>query len=437
MLKGVNLRKHPYPFRCSLAICSDIDRCSFEDFVKLHKFLNTKEETPFGKGLELEIGDSFWMYSAGSQTDEAFSYFKGLTNEPSQYAEFIREGIKAGYLDCLHAYGHFCQYAGFKRNMAETALKELEGHGLKVKVWSNHGGVHNLQNILVSGFGDLPADIHASGDSTPSEEYHTDVTLRHGICFAWIGENTDLIGQDRKYGFSEYLLDTIRLQGFKSGILLCLRAVIHKILRRSILPPSAQDNHLLRIQPLRDDSKIFTFRRFLPEHRWGRDFGDDLRYALSKDTLSQLEKNNGFMVVYVHLGKKRIPNILSSETIECLRDLQCRSKLGKIWVATTSKLLTYNWISRFLSWDSISKSGDIIITIRGVEDPLKGFSMPTVDDCQGLTWYTPIPERTRVFLLTGQELRLVINPEDGSGKRTVSVPIESLNPTEWVSLHQS
>ena len=156
-LIDIRLRKHPYPFVGSLAICSDLDRCSFPDFVTLHRFLNTREETPLGQGLGLEVGDSFWMFSAGSRTDDSFSYFEGLTSAPSRHAEFIRNGIEAGYLDCLHTYGHFSQFGGFRRRHAEVALGALEELNLRVKVWVNHAGNHNFQN-LSTGLGDLVAE---------------------------------------------------------------------------------------------------------------------------------------------------------------------------------------------------------------------------------------------------------------------------------------
>jgi hypothetical protein len=437
---GIQLRKHPYPFLCSLAICSDLDRCSFEDFVRLHLFLNTTCKTPFGEGLGLEMGDSFWMFSAGSRTDDAFSYFDGLTARPSRYADFIREGIQAGYIDCLHTYGHFSQYGGFRRRHAERALRELECHGLKVKVWVNHGELHNFQNILGRGMGDLPVFQQASGDLTPVEEYHTDMTLAYGIVFIWVDEVTDVIGQDRRYSIYDYLCDMKRRYGrelaIRAGMRVCVDAVKKKIRRDLVLPHYTQNNDLLRIQKLRDGEMIFTFQRFLPERRWGRDFGDDLRYTFSKVTMDTLEKNGGFMVAYVHLGKKRIPEILSAETVECLRELKERFKQRTIWVTTTSKLLTYNRVSRFLSWD-VRKDGhgDMIITINGVNDPVAGCSLRVLEEYQGLTWYTPIPERTRVFLSSGQEVSVTRNPEDGTGRRSVSIPLSFLDPSQWRLLY--
>ena len=92
---SVNLRKFPYPFNAALTICSDIDGTSFKDFLEIHKFLNTEKTTSLGKGLNIPIGDSFWMYDDPNIADSAFSYFKDLKGNPSANAPIIRDFIKA------------------------------------------------------------------------------------------------------------------------------------------------------------------------------------------------------------------------------------------------------------------------------------------------------------------------------------------------------
>ena len=66
------LRKYPYPFRSALTICNDIDLTTPEEFLEIHRFLNTKQVTPMGVGVGLEIGDSFWMYTAAPQLFRLF-----------------------------------------------------------------------------------------------------------------------------------------------------------------------------------------------------------------------------------------------------------------------------------------------------------------------------------------------------------------------------
>ena len=48
-----DLRKFPYPYNAMLAISSDIDDTTLEEFKTYHEILNTKEQTPYGQGLGL------------------------------------------------------------------------------------------------------------------------------------------------------------------------------------------------------------------------------------------------------------------------------------------------------------------------------------------------------------------------------------------------
>lgn len=81
--RTVSLRKFPYPYRCAIAICSDLDRTTREQFLALHEFLNTRRMTKLGPGLGLEIGDTFWMYSVRPDTNDSFSYFEGISDQKS------------------------------------------------------------------------------------------------------------------------------------------------------------------------------------------------------------------------------------------------------------------------------------------------------------------------------------------------------------------
>ena len=70
----------------------------------------------------------------------------------------MREMIKAGRLDAMHALGDF-ENGNFFRYFAEYALEELDKNGLSVPIWSNHGGFGNIQNI-----GTENSFYHHSGD---------------------------------------------------------------------------------------------------------------------------------------------------------------------------------------------------------------------------------------------------------------------------------
>jgi hypothetical protein len=421
--KSVSLRKHPFPYLCALTICSDIDRTSFDDFVVTHRFFNTYEATPFGPGLGLEIGNSFWMYSAGSTTDNSFTYFEGLSGTPSKHAYAIGEGIAAGYLDCLHTYGHFNQFGGFRRRMAEVALRELSDQGLKVKIWINHGDGHNFQNLLRNGLGDLPMDRQASGDLTPVSEYHSDLMCDYGIDFSWIGDNTKIIGQDRKvhshFNFKQF---------------------IKKTLGNAPISPSTPENQLLTLKQLRDGRTIFTFARYLPNLRWGQDFGDDLQYVFESTTLDTLEEHKGFMIVYAHLGKKRQNQIFTDPTVLALRDLAERYQKGKIWVSTSEKILQFNRLYHHLQWSCQPENGRFKIVITGLNDSVGTHRPIKPEDLSGLCWYTPVPEKTEIYLQkkTGElaAIKFLQNPADFSGMPSVSLPLVKLDPRAWTTLYK-
>ena len=74
---NVSIRKFPYPFQCAIAISSDIDNASsLKNFVQFMDFLNTRKQTKYGKGLDLEIGNSFWFFNSSGSPQ--LSYFDSL-----------------------------------------------------------------------------------------------------------------------------------------------------------------------------------------------------------------------------------------------------------------------------------------------------------------------------------------------------------------------
>src|SRR3990172_12491156 len=100
MTREASLRPFPYPFQAALTISSD-NHAHFppQTFIDAHRLLNSEEDTPLGRGLGLEIADSFW-FSSGNPS-RTFTYFKGLSTEPSELAPLFRNYIRAGYIDTL------------------------------------------------------------------------------------------------------------------------------------------------------------------------------------------------------------------------------------------------------------------------------------------------------------------------------------------------
>jgi len=162
----VELRKFPYPYRAALTICSDIDQtATIDEFLTVQRYLDDTGETPFGKGLGLEIGNSYWYYNQSmepinteevnyndtpliqfiSNPDSGISLFHGLSDSLNDYVDVLLALLESGYIDCLHSYGHF-NCGGFNISMAEKAIT-LHNDILPVDVFIDHEGARNEHNI--------------------------------------------------------------------------------------------------------------------------------------------------------------------------------------------------------------------------------------------------------------------------------------------------
>lgn len=403
------VRKYPYPYRSALTICSDLDFVTPEDFLRIHEFLNTTRPTSMGQGVGLEIGDSFWMYSA--QPDEAgrFSYFHGLEPVESPWAGMIRDFLRAGYLDCLHTYGDFSHYGGFRRAMAEQAVAALRDQGVQVPVWTNHGDRHNFQTLGESySLGDVREWQSANGDRFAAAEYHLDLTKTLGVRFIWRSSDlTQVWGQDRPLGPADVLAwERLRLPWTHL-----------RWLGRQLQQGIGSANALLKPVRLRDGSSLLAFARY---GRFSQDRADDLEHLLSQPRLDRLISDGAVAVLFTHLGKRlrREDPLVPPGAQAGLRRLAREVSDGRIFVTTTSRLLTCCHIRRELKFAMTEHDEWIQLSIGPGFEPA---------ELAGLTWYVDSPKPVRVFI-GERQVPVRANPSDHTGRPSVSVPWVPLDP---------
>lgn len=173
-MRGVTLRKFPYPYRAAVAISSDAEFMTWEALLAVSRILNGPG------GLGLPVAHSMFFFTTHALCHSSFSYFEGTSNRPNAYAPMLREMIAAGHIDTIHAYGDF-DAGGFTRPMAEQVLKECTQHHLTFEVFTNHGSYDNSQNI---GHPGLPHD-HWHGDDPANPSYHLDLTRTIGVRYVW------------------------------------------------------------------------------------------------------------------------------------------------------------------------------------------------------------------------------------------------------------
>jgi hypothetical protein len=403
----VALRKFPYPYKATMAICSDIDgTTTVDEFLEIHKFLNSKEMTSMGRGVGLEIGDSFMMYAAPTC---AFSYYSASPEN----AQIIEKFIRTGCIDSIHSYG---EKVDFTRKDAIEAIKELSDNGCKVDVWVDHATtVDNLGDDRTFGLGDHP----------DSSAYHSDITLAYGIKFVWLGRITTVIGQSVPITlktFSSIYDSRYPVDSLKNMVKESAKNVLAVFGNRKYAMHKSYD--LVRIAKLDDGQKVYEFLRF--DNYWkGVAEGATskrLAYVISKRTLERLKEAGGYMVVYTHLGKNSdCSQVIAEETQVALRDLASEYERGNIYITTTSKLLNYYLNHKYLNWSYDIKGDEVVITISGVEDPVFGSFVPTVQNLQGITFYVPDKDKVQIYV-GGKEIENIRrNPADYRGRESATI----------------
>ena len=192
-----------------------------------------------------------------------------IDGTPTQHAGPAADLIRAGLLDTLHSYGGVVNGRGtpFKRSEIEKAVQTFRGMGLTAEIYSNHGGLQDIQNIggpwCTNRSNGIDGSNYQLGDVIGSEAYHMDLTPSLGVRFYWL--DVDCV--------SNPLLQIESLDG--------------------------SDATLFTTQLARDGTPVLRFRRSnLGQKPLPQEFG--------KQIVSFLEENGGgYQIVYNHFGFAR------------------------------------------------------------------------------------------------------------------------------------
>ncbi|PWI56879.1 hypothetical protein [Sulfoacidibacillus thermotolerans] len=389
--ESIQLRKFPYPYDAMLAITSDTDGMTLQKFELIHRFLNTKEDTPLGRGLGLDVGDSFFFFigtdrpgfldkSLHTVWQDQMSYFYRLSPNLLHDAKEIIFYSKVGWIDSLHSLGDFSMMDShatlFQRHFAEIAMNALKENHLQYAVWINHGNESNVGN-----FGN-PDSNYQQGDLPASPYYIADLMLKSGVKFIWTR-------RDSKFG------------------------------ERTMLYPIE----------LRDGHKCWGFYRYTDDGyqpllgvlwNWNP---RQLHSQLSVQHLADLKLHHEYSIVAQHLGgnPNRMP--FYGDNLKALIRLKQEYEQGHILVARTSRLLQYNEVQQYLHANVKIHDHHVIIAIDEVRDPVLGTYRPTLEQLRGITFYTPNPFATSLQIGTNlvSQSQLTYNPPDSTGLPSLSI----------------
>lgn len=380
------MRKFPYPYQAMLAISSDADSETLRKFNLVHEFINTKDMTPAGPGLGLDFSDSFFFYNGnrepgavdidGRPMSDELSYNKGVSNQPYA-ASIISHYIQVGWIDTMHTYGDFSEKDPtktlFTRQLAAQAISELESAGDYLTVWTDHGNKSNVDNF--GSFGTVPFYDYEQGANPTSPYFHTDLTIPYGIKFVWPDSTSDQLG----------------------------------------LPSMIYPLHLP------DGRTVWGFSRYTnsaytldgnPEWNWTVYLLHD---QITIDQLHKIEKDHDYSIIAQHLSGTLYPFPLSADAQKALRLLAQEYYNGHILVARTSRLLQYNVVQQYIKYRVTQGTGETVIHILNIDDPVFGAYVPTVNQIRGVTFYTSNPWHTVIEIGNAPipENLVQVNPTDG------------------------
>jgi hypothetical protein len=398
----VQFRNYPFPYHAALAICSDLDNTtSLDIFLGIMDYLNSKKNTVLGRGLGIEVGNSFWFFN---QTDSPqLTYFRGeMGSEETAFAPVCREMWLSGHIDVLHSYGNFDD-GGFSRKFAEIACNEVVRRGARIETWVNHGGENNRQNIGFTNW--------CQGAVKGSSKYHADLMSSVGIRYAWMGRMTHVLGQGGKNSLNVKIINSIQRLLFSTKYRRYKEFLFDK------------ENRLMREVRLQDDTLLWDFQRWV--NTSGRqstmDVGD-LIAQLKPANINRLVANEGALVVYTHMCEGI--RDLKGFPVRVLKNLQHIARRfhdGILLVTTTTRLLKYAEMVAHVNYGVRSDADHIHIEIEPRFRSLGKLWDISEDDVQGLTFYCDEPEHVRMWL--GQkEISCATNPSDTTGRPSVSIP---------------
>ncbi len=396
----VEIRPLPYPYKAALALCSDLDETPDRNaYRESARFLNTTDETSMGPGVGLEVGNTIYF----DMPDEQFAYW----NTDDRGRDMVRALIRSGHIDCLHSFGDLAT----TRAHAEKALDELDRHSCRMEVWIDHAvAPSNFGSDIMKGSGDIPGAV----------AYHADLTCAAGIRYVSRGRVTSVIGQNVPRSLMGIWQPSLPVGSSRTLLKEATKGLLgrHGNAKYDI----HFDNAVLRDATLRDGHHVQEFVRSNP-HPLGVSCGDTasgIAEVLTPSMLDLLIDRKAVAIIYTHLGKSRSPREpFGAITRSAFRQLAERQVAGEILVGTTRRLLGYCAALRRVEVSATSADGWQRLDIRIRPDhagPLRE------SDLQGLTFYVSDAVRTRLFIDGCEVAPLQRNPQDGTGRQSVTIP---------------
>ena len=131
------------------------------------------------------------------------------------------------------------------------------------------------------------------------------------------------------------------------------------------------------------------------------------------------------MVIYTHFNEN-VQNDLPKTLTKNLQQLKNRSDKKEVLIATTSRLLKYWEVSKYVSYDIIKNKKKIEIVIDKNLNSPAGSKNLDLDHLQGLTFYINTNQQCTIKF-DDVQIATKLNPPDETGQTSISIPWRKLD----------
>ncbi len=361
----IRVRPYPFPFIAAFSLSNDVDGMNLAAFEDWHGFVSGRGKTAYGDGLGLEVGDSFWVWGGPTDILAIHRQYPG-EDQPVDSPDVprIAELAKAGWLDTLHSLGNWRSPADGdraklgQRDQAAYALDKLDNLGVRPGVFVNHSASPSNVGAIWGSY--------QRADDPDHPMYCLDLYRQFGFRYYWVdaatsinkfGDHLQFFNKDdyqaRLAAFP--FVDWLRKAGKRAGDDPPIfprdesqqRCLFSQIFNETLIQVAA-----------RDGTPILAFKRYRsPELPTTSTFPTQV----TARKLDELEQRGGAVVVYQHFGvtslrgrgkiagpgggkARSVPPVLDEHEAACWRDIAARRDSGRLFVATTRRLLDWLWL---------------------------------------------------------------------------------------------
>jgi hypothetical protein len=225
----------------------------------------------------------------------------------------------------------------------------------------------------------------------------------HGVTFFYDGEEVRTAGQDAACS----LVDRGRQ---------LWETLVFLVSRREWRANSFFANRLFEPRVSDSGSVAYAYKRYagsvarLPSH-----MPADVAAQIAETLAYEIMAKGGVMIIEAQSTDPKGP--LGA----ALDHLRAQHSDGSIYLTECDQILAYGYLRRYLDWDATNTDDSVTIHVHAVHDTLAEPWVPTLDELDGLTFYTPDPERTRVTLGGSEVHTLTVNAPDRMRRGSVTI----------------